>query len=157
MISPLDELNTHFKKQLNKKTEPIKTTEKFEQKKKMSNMGVVLALVFCCFSILYLVYMFIFQMECIIYNGQKSDGKINWGTVVSTVLLFMFCGPCMFLYRLFNRCTNKDMRNNVRNNVRNNTLRNNTLRNNTLRNNTPINNAPRNNAPRNNAPRNNTY
>ena len=45
-------------------------------------------------------------MECIIYKGQNVDGTINWGSVIPTVLLFMFCGPCMFVYRLINRCTN---------------------------------------------------
>ena len=77
-----------------------------DEKKKMSTTNKVLSVIFCLLFVLYLVYLFIFQMECIIYEGQNGDGTINWGSVIPTVLLFMFCGPCMFVYRLINRCTN---------------------------------------------------
>ena len=136
MISPLDELKSHIKSKMKNEVEG-EVAEGFKKKKNKSTLAVILSLVFCVFSILYSVYIFIFKMECIIYNGKNPSGKIDWfGTVVPTVLLFMCCGPCMFLYRLFNRCTNKDMRNNVRNNTaRNTTARNTTTRNNTARNN----------------------
>jgi len=93
------------------------------KEKEKSPFFIILSLMFCVFSFLYLIYMFIFQMECIIYNGKKPNGKIDWiGTVLPTLLLFACCGPCMFLYRLFNRCTNNSMNNVRRNNVRNNTV-----------------------------------
>lgn len=77
-----------------------------KEKKEMTTSGMILCLVFCIIFILYLVYLFIFQIECIIYEGQKTDGSINWGSVVGTFFLFMCCGPCMFVYKLINRCTN---------------------------------------------------
>lgn len=77
-----------------------------KEKKEMTTSGMILCLVFCILFILYLVYLFIFQIECIIYEGQKTDGSINWGSVVGTFFLFMCCGPCMFVYKLINRCTN---------------------------------------------------
>lgn len=77
-----------------------------KEKKEMTTSGMILCLVFCILFILYLVYLFIFQIECIIYEGQKTDGTIDWGSVVGTFFLFMCCGPCMFVYKLINRCTN---------------------------------------------------
>lgn len=77
-----------------------------KEKKEMTTSGMILCLVFCILFILYLVYLFIFQIECIIYEGQKTDGTIDWGSVVFTFFLFMCCGPCMFVYKLINRCTN---------------------------------------------------
>ena len=134
-MDALDKLKSHIKSKMKNEVEG-EVAEGFEEKKKNSTLAVILSLVFCVFSILYLVYMFIFQMECIIYNGKKPNGKIDWfGTVVPTVLLFMCCGPCMFLYRLFNRCTDNSMSSNVR---RNNTPRNNT-RTNTRTNNVVLN------------------
>ena len=48
-------------------------------------------------------------MECIIFEGTRHNGTINWvGAVLPTMLLFILCGPCMFLYRFFNRCKNKN-------------------------------------------------
>ena len=136
-MDALDKLKSHIKTEMKKDKVEGEVAEGFEEKKKNSTLALILSLVFCVFSILYFIYMFIFQMECIIYNGQKPNGKIDWfGTVVPTVLLFMFCGPCMFLYRLFNRCTNNSMGNNVR---RNNVRRNNTPRNNTRTNNVVLN------------------
>ena len=135
MISPLDELKSHIKSKMKNEVEG-EVAEGFKKKKNKLTYIILLLYVVLflvgLFLVVYSVYIFIFQMECIIYNGKKPSGKIDWfGTVVPTVLLFMCCGPCMFLYRLFNRCTNKDMRNNVRNNTtRNNTTRNNTARNN---------------------------
>ena len=129
-MNPLDELKKHIKKQMNNNAQ--ETEESFAQKQSGTAGAIVLILscLMCIFSILYFIYMFIFQMECIIYNGQKPNGKIDWfGTVVPTIFLFMFCGPCMFLYRLFNRCTNNSMGNNVR---RNNTPRNNARSNNVV-------------------------
>lgn len=116
-----------------------------DEKKKMSTTNKVLSVIFCLLFVLYLVYLFIFQMECIIYEGQNGDGTINWGSVVATVLLFMFCGPCMFVYRLINRCTNGKEVSNVRrgnNNARgsNNATGNNTPR---VNNNARVNNTPR--------------
>lgn len=129
-MDALDKLKSHIKTEMKKNEVEGEVAEGFEEKKKNSTLALILSLVFCVFSILYLVYMFIFQMECIIYNGKKPNGKIDWfGTVVPTVLLFMFCGPCMFLYRLFNRCTDNSMSSNVR---RNNTPRNNTRNNNVV-------------------------
>ena len=46
-------------------------------------------------------------MECIIYKGKKSNGKINWKETITTILLFAFCGPCMFVYRYLNRCSDR--------------------------------------------------
>ena len=77
-----------------------------KEKKEMTTSGMILCLVFCILFILYLVFLFIFQIECIIYEGQKTDGTIDWGSVVGTFFLFMCCGPCMFVYKLINRCTN---------------------------------------------------
>ena len=136
-MDALDKLKSHIKTEMKKNEVEDEVAEGFKDKKKNSTLAVILSLVFCVFSILYLVYMFIFQMECIIYNGKKSSGKIDWfGTVVPTVLLFMCCGPCMFLYRLFNRCTDNSMSSNVR---RNNTPRNNTRTNNVRSNNVVLN------------------
>ena len=129
-MNPLEELKKHIKKQMNNNTQ--ETEEGFAQKQGgvVGAIALILSCLMCIFSILYFIYMFIFQMECIIYNGQKPNGKIDWfGTVVPTIFLFMFCGPCMFLYRLFNRCTNNSMGNNVR---RNNTPRNNARSNNVV-------------------------
>ena len=83
-----------------------------KEKKEMTTSGIILGLVFCVLFILYLVYVFKFQIECIIYDGQKTDGTIDWGSVVGTFFLFLCCGPCMFVYRLINRCNN-DKKSNV--------------------------------------------
>ena len=127
-----------------------------DEKKKMSTTNKVLSVIFCLLFVLYLVYLFIFQMECIIYKGQNVDGTINWGSVIPTVLLFMFCGPCMFVYRLINRCTNGKEVSNVRRS-RNNAISNvNTSGNNnaTGSNTLKVNNTPKvkNNARSNTAP-----
>lgn len=112
-----------------------------DEKKKMSTTNKVLAVIFCLLFILYLVYLFIFQMECIIYEGQNGDGTINWGSVVGTFFLFLCCGPCMFVYRLINRCTNGKEVSNVRR-VNNNARGSNTVRGN---NNARVNNNARGN------------
>jgi hypothetical protein len=84
-----------------------------KEKKEMTTSGIILGLVFCVLFILYLVYVFKFQIECIIYEGQNGDGSIKWGSVVGTFFLFLCCGPCMFVYRLINRCTNGKQVSNV--------------------------------------------
>lgn len=84
-----------------------------KEKKEMTTSGIILGLVFCVLFILYLVYVFKFQIECIIYDGQKTDGTIDWGSVVGTFFLFLCCGPCMFVYRLINRCNNDKKVSNV--------------------------------------------
>lgn len=118
-MEALDKLISYIKTKM-KIYEIEDVNENFKDKKKNSTLSVILSLVFCVFSILCLVYMFIFQMECIIYNGKKPNGKIDWfGTVIPTFLLFMCCSPCMFIYRLIFRCTDNSRSNNVR---RNNTL-----------------------------------
>ena len=143
-MNPVSELTRHIKSKILKKDD----NEEFKQKKpeKMSTTKMVLSIIFCLLSLVYMVYLFIFQIECIIHDGS-DNGKIKWGTVVLTVLLFMCCGPCMFLYRLIKRCKPANASNNSKPNARQNVA---------VPNNTPkVPNAPRNNAARNNAARNN--
>ncbi len=117
-MEALDKLISYIKTKM-KIYEIEDVNENFEQKKNPILL-ILIPLLFCVFSVIYTVYLFIFQMECIIYNGKKPNGKIDWfGTVIPTFLLFMICGPCMFIYRLIFRCTDKSRSNNVR---RNNTF-----------------------------------
>lgn len=144
-MNPVSELTRHFKVNIIKNN----NNEEFKEKKKqekMSTTNMILSIIFCLLAIVYMVYLFIFQIECIIHDGS-DNGKIKWGTVILTVLLFMCCGPCMFLYRLIKRCKPANASNNSRSNIRQNVAVPNT---------TPkFPNAPRNNASRNNTARNN--
>lgn len=138
-MDPVSELTRHFKANNIKNN----NNEEFKEKKKqekMSTTKMVLSIIFCLLAIVYMVYLFIFQIECIIHDGS-DNGKIKWGTVILTVLLFMFCGPCMFLYRLIKRCKPANATNNSKPIARQNVAVPNAVRNNTARNNTARNNA----------------
>ena len=98
-------LNTQFSNLFNQKDEVVE--EKFYATKKMGVGGSILSLFLCMSLLAYFVYSFIFKMECIIYKGKKSNGEINWKETITTILLFAFCGPCMFVYRYLNRCSDR--------------------------------------------------
>ena len=111
-MKTFDKLMSHIKTKM--KIDETYVNENFEGGGKPIFFTLI-PLLFCVFTFIYIVYLFIFQMECIIYNGKKPNGKIDWfGSVIPTFLLFTICGPCMFIYRLIFRCTNKSRNNNVR-------------------------------------------
>tara|TARA_B100000900_G_C20055255_1_gene503591 strand:+ start:114 stop:431 length:318 start_codon:yes stop_codon:yes gene_type:complete len=90
-----------------KKTKENFVEEFQQQSNEMGVGGAIMSIIFCLLTLAYTVYLVKFQIECIIYEGVK-DNKIDWfGKIVPTLLLFACCGPCMVVYRFFNRCKPK--------------------------------------------------
>lgn len=86
-----------------------KKEEQFKENNDTSTTAKIMSVVICILAVMYMIYLIKFQIECIIYEGTRPNGSINWvGAVIPTILLFMCCGPCMFVYRFFNRCKNKN-------------------------------------------------